>query len=256
MTTDARKTRIAARFDAAAARYDAHSPLQREAAQRLARRVLALPGPAPRRVLEIGCGTGHLTRALCERLGGEWTLSDIAPAMVRSCADTLAAPRHHVVMDAERPAFADGSFDLVVSSLAAQWFADLPAALAALCALLAPGGRLAIATLGDGTFAEWRRAHAALGLAAATHDYPAADELARAFPAFMRTEVFEENLLAPLGSPLDFARGLRAIGADTPRPGARPLGAGQLRRVLQRLADEAPTGIAYRLLYAIAQRPA
>lgn len=256
MTAADHKARIAARFDGAAARYDTHSPLQREAALRLAQRVLALAGPTPHRVLEIGCGTGHLTRALCERIGGEWTLSDIAPAMVRSCANTLAAPRHHVVMDAERPAFAAGSFDLIVSSLTAQWFVDLPAALAALCALLAPGGRLAIATLGDGTFAEWRRAHAALGLQAATHAYPQANELAQAFPAFMRTAVEEENLRVPLGSPLDFARGLRAIGADTPRPGTQPLNAGQLRRVLQRLAADAADGITYRLLYAIAQRPA
>jgi len=255
MTSAGHKAHIAARFDAAAARYDAHSPLQREAALRLARRVMALPAAAPQRVLEIGCGTGHLTRALCDRIGGEWTLSDIAPAMVHGCARSLSAPRNYLIMDAERPALKPASFDLIVSSLTAQWFAHLPATLAALCALLAPGGRLALATLGRDTFAEWRRAHATLGLQPATHDYPGAAELAQAFPAFMDTEVSEESIVMPLGSPLDFARGLRAIGADSPRPGSRPLGAGQLRRVLRQLAAEAPDGITYRLLYAVARRP-
>lgn len=275
------KTRIAARFDAAAARYDDASPLQREAAQRLAQRVLALPGIAPRRVLEIGCGTGHLTRALCgdvggkrgnrggsvdasgaaasnancaPGIGGEWTLSDIAPAMLRH-AQTLPGPRHHVVMDAERPAFAPGSFDLIVSSLTAQWFADLPATLGALCALLAPGGHLALATLAAGTFQEWQDAHTAAGVRAATHAYPDAAGLARAFPSGMLTDITTEDLRVPFAAPLDFVRGLRAIGADTPPAGVAPLSAGQLRRVLRQLGTAAPVGITYRLLYAIAQRP-
>ena len=247
-----RKARIAARFGAAAERYDAASPLQREAASSLARRVLALP-PASR-VLEIGCGTGHLTRELLGRVGSEWTVSDIAPPMVAACLRSNPGVRG-VVMDAEQPTLPAQSFDLVVSSLTAQWFADLPRAFAALCALLAPGGRIALATLGDGSFAEWRAAHAALGLRAATPDYPSVEQLARAFPDYMRVAVEEESIAPPLGEPLDFLRGLRVIGADTPRAGAAPLGAGRMRQVLKRLAADAPNGVGYHLLYAIAQRP-
>lgn len=252
MTPLDRKARIAARFDAAAARYDAHSPLQREAAARLARRVLALDLPRDCRVLEVGCGTGHLTRALHGRVGGCWTVSDIAPAMVAACVRNNPGVAG-LVMDAERPSLG-GAFDLVVSSLTAQWFGDLPAALAGLCGLLAPGGRIALATLGAGSFAEWRAAHAALGLRAATPAYPTAAELARACPAALRAHVDEETLAVPLADPLDFVRGLRAIGADTPAAGTTPLGAGQLRKVLRRLAADAPGGVGYHLLYAVAER--
>ena len=254
MTPADRKARIAARFGAAVERYDAQSPLQRKAAARLAGRVLAL-GLSPRRVLEVGCGTGHLTRELRDRIGGEWTVSDIAPAMVAACLRNNPGVAG-VVMDAEHPVVAAGSFDLVVSSLTAQWFVDLPAALAALCGLLAPGGRLAIATLGAGSFAEWRAAHAALGLRAATPAYPSADEFLRAFPDFMQARVEEESIAVPLEDPLDFVRGLRAIGADTPAAGTAPLGAGRMRQVLRRLAADAPGGVGYHLLYAIARRPA
>lgn len=246
------KQHIAARFDAAAPHYDAASPLQREAAGRLAQRVLALPLPPRPRILEIGCGTGHLTRQLLPQLGGDWVISDIAPGMVGACRRQFGTAAGYAVVDAEHPAFAPASFDLIVSSLAAQWFADLPGTLAALGRLLAPGGQLALATLGADTFAEWRAAHAALGLQAATPDYPSAAALAQVVPENLRAAIDEECIAAPLGSPLDFIRGLRAIGADTPRPGTAPLSPGQLRRVLRQLDVAATPGITYHLLYLLA----
>lgn len=249
-----RKSRIAGRFGRAAAAYDAHSPLQREAALRLAARVERLALPAAPRVLEIGCGTGHLTRALLPALGGAWVVSDIAPAMVRACRRQVGGGAQYLVMDGERPALANGRFDLVLASLAAQWFADMPSALSALSRLLAPGGRLALVTLGAGTFAEWRAAHAAAGFAAATPAYPDAAALARAFPRELAVEVTEESFVEPLVDPLEFVRGLRRIGADTPAPGTRPLSAGQLRRVLRALAAAGCGGTSYHLLYAIALR--
>jgi malonyl-CoA O-methyltransferase len=247
-------SRIAARFGAAAVDYDAHSPLQREAALRLAARVKRLALPAAPRMLEIGCGTGHLTRELLPALGGDWVVSDIAPAMVRACRRQVGGTAQYVVMDGERPALAAGRFDLILASLAAQWFSDLPAALAALSDLLAPGGRIALATLGAGTFAEWRAAHAAAGFSAATHAYPDAAALARAFPTDLEVDLVEERYVEPLGDPLEFVRGLRRIGADTPAPGTQPLSAGQLWQVLRALGAAGHGGMSYHLLYAIALR--
>ena len=247
------KSLIAGRFDRAAAAYDAHSPLQREAALRLAARVSTLALPSAPRVLEIGCGTGHLTRALLPMVGGEWLISDIAPAMVASCRRQLGGAARYLVMDGEQPALAAGHFDLIVASLAAQWFADLPAALAALAELLAPGGRIALVTLGSGTFAQWRAAHAQAGLVAATPNYPDAAALARAFPTGLAVDVAEEIIVEPPGDPLEFLRGLRRIGADVPSPGTRPLTAGQMRQVLKALAA-GEAGTSYHLLYAIALR--
>ena len=250
------KQRVAARFGAAAARYDSASELQRQAAQRLAARVRALPLPPAPRVLEIGCGTGHLTRELLPHLGGTWVISDMALPMVRTCRQQSAALAQCVVMDCEHPAFRPGSFDLIVSSLTAQWFVDLRATFAALADLLAPGGRIVLATLGADTFAEWRHAHHALGLDAATPEYPEASALMGAFPAALHTDVATERIVVPCGDPLAFVRGLRAIGADTPRPGVRPLSAGQLRKVLRALTANDSPQMTYELLYAVAERSA
>lgn len=244
------KRRIAARFGAAATDYDAASPVQRDAAARLAERVAALPLPSAPRVLEIGCGTGHLTRALLPRIGGDWVVTDIAPAMVAECRRQATQACRWLAMDGESPALAAGRFDLIVSSLAMQWFADLPAALERLMPLLAPGGRLVIATLGDGTFAEWHEAHRRLGLSAATLRFPAMDDFARAFPRSAQVTLAEDLLTAPVIEPLAFVRGLRAIGADTPLPGSKPLPAGQMRRVLGEFSALATDGVSYHLLFA------
>lgn len=237
---------IAQSFGRAAASYDTHSAPQRHAAQRLAELIACEALPTHPRVLEIGCGTGHLTQLLaCRVAGADFLCSDIAPAMVATCRARLP-DLHYVVMDGERPAVAAG-FDLVCANLAAQWFRDLPAALARLAALLAPGGLLAISTLGAESFREWRAVHAALGLAAGTPPFVDAATLRAAFPAGALTldaEIYVDSADAAL----DLPRRLRAIGAATPAPGHRPLAAGQLRRVLRALGPQ--PALTYQLFYA------
>lgn len=250
-----RKARIAGRFASASASYDAHSPVQRLAAQRLAERIRHLDLPVRPRVLEIGCGTGHLTRELMPELGGTWIVSDIAEPMVAECRRLAGPAADYMVMDGERPALADGSFDLIISSLALQWFIDLPAALTKLAPLLAPQGHMALVTLGADTFVEWRLAHEALGESSPTPAYPDKSLLCRAFPDSLMVDVIEEHLVEPVLEPLKFLHGLRRIGADIPAPGIRPMPAGRLRRVMRAWTIAGHAGMTYHLLYALARRP-
>jgi len=252
------KTRIAARFGAAHADYEAHADIQRQAAAQLAARVRKLALPPQPRVLEIGCGTGHLTRQLAPAIGGDWLVTDLAPAMVAACrrhCSEAGVAAHFATLDGEHPNLPAASFDLIVSSLAAQWFEDLPAALARLTALLAPGGHLALVTLGAKSFREWRAAHAGLGLVPATSVYPDAARLRSSFATELDVTIAEEELREPFATPLDFLRRLRLIGADTPAANTRPLSTGQLRRVLKALAGQGTTAVTYHLLYALAKRP-
>jgi malonyl-CoA O-methyltransferase len=252
MSGEGFRRRVAVRFEAAAARYDLHSGVQRHAAAGLARRIAAAPLPPRPRVLEIGCGTGHLTRLLAQRLPQAWILAtDIAPAMVASCRLRLPGLAH-AAMDATRPAVA-APFDLVCGNLVAQWFPDLPGALAELARLVAPGGLMALSLLGAGTFREWQAAHARLGLTAGTPAFPPPQRCRAAFPpaGALRLEV-EPHVDCP-GSALGFLQTLRAIGADTAAPDHAPLSAGQLRRVLRELG--ASPAISYELIHALWRAP-
>src|SRR6185312_9930720 len=129
-----------------------------------AARIMASGVTEGARVAEFGCGTGYLARALAPWLQPSlWVGTDLAPAMA---AAARASTPLVAVMDAARPALQPG-FDLVCSSLTLQWLAEPAAAIFAWRALVGPDGRLAVATLLEGSFAEWRAALAQAGATSA-----------------------------------------------------------------------------------------
>jgi malonyl-CoA O-methyltransferase len=209
--------------------YDHHAAVQREVAHQLAARILALDLPRGARVLEIGCGTGFLGADLVGRLPyAHYCMTDLAPGMLDRARQRFAGRDDiaFAVMDGADPTI-DGPFDLICSSLAMQWIDDLPGTAARLRGLLSPHGRLIFTTLAAGSFSEWR---AAYGEAmAGTHDYPEADALRAC-----ALEVSVETIERTHASARDFLAALKAIGANTPRPGYQPLSPARLREVMTR----------------------
>ena len=101
-----------------------------------------LPGPG-RLTLDLACGEGRLGRLL-RSLGHRVTGVDASPSMVR-----LAATHDDcgpvLVGDGTELPFRDRAFDLVVAYMCLQDIDELPAAVAELGRVLAPGGRACIA---------------------------------------------------------------------------------------------------------------
>jgi len=220
--------RVAAAFDRAVD-YDRHALVQRRVAEDLAATITDMPLPRAPRILEIGCGTGFLGASLIDRLvQGDWWMTDVAPNMVERARARFVGRSdvRFAVMDGADPQLA-GPFDLICSSLAMQWFADLPAAIARLRALLSPAGALVFASLAEGSFAEWRAAHR--GLRCGTPIYPAASEL-EALGLSVSVDTFQERHR----DARDFLGSLKAIGAGTARADHRPLMPSELHQVMAR----------------------
>jgi malonyl-CoA O-methyltransferase len=158
------KTLARRAFEQAAATYDASAALQNEVGSRLVER-LDFIRMQPRRILDLGAGTGVFTRVLGRRYPrADITALDIAPAMLqqaRARGSWWHRPRC-VCGDAEALPFADAGFDFIFSNLMLQWCADLPATLLELRRVLAPGGLLLFTTLGPDTLGELRASWSAV----------------------------------------------------------------------------------------------
>lgn len=207
-----RKARIASAFGRAKD-YESHAHVQRTVADRLATRILALDVEMPAPALEIGCGTGFLTKAVADR----WpelslTVSDVAPAMVERARAMLGqrANLRFDVIDGEAPGIASGSLGLIMSSLAFQWFENPRESIARLIEALRPGGRLAFSTLVAGSFREWVEAQRKAGLDGLTPAYPEAS-LFKDIAADCEVDTYSLSERHPDGTA--FLRSLKAIGA-------------------------------------------
>lgn len=239
-----RSAAVAASFGARAGSYELHAGLQRAVADRLA---LELPQLERPRVLELGCGTGLFSRHLVSRYpDGSFVLTDVAPAMIAECRRNLApAKTAHIsyeVMDAGEAGGYAG-LDLIVSSMTLHWLTDPVASLKRLRPLLAPGGALLYATLGQESFAEWRTVLAELSL-------PSGLASIQQPPG-----VFEEERLIPDESALGFLRRMKAVGGLTPQEGYASLSPGVIRRAM-RAADSRFGGrITWHIVYGRLNAP-
>jgi malonyl-CoA O-methyltransferase len=148
------KRQVAASFSRAAESYDSVAALQRKVGSELLTRVPALF--SPQRWLDLGCGTGHFSRALGERFAvAEGLALDIAEGMLFH-ARPLGGAQQFIAGDAERLPLQGESCDLLFSSLALQWCADFQAVLSEAHRVLRPGGVLAFSSLCVGTLQELR----------------------------------------------------------------------------------------------------
>jgi len=262
------KNRVAQNFGQASHHYDAQANLQGLVAHRLAQAILATQPPRGQIVLEIGGGTGGLTQRLLPALQPcTYLFSDLSwPMVTRARLKRLTPPFdlspphippsqislpdfksgigdgigdgnvHWMVMDGELPALPAASVDLVVSSLAVQWFVDPAHSLPSLLRLLKPGGQLWFSTLVQGSFDQWRRDCLRASLPIGLIPLLPIDGLLAMLQhggAAVAGGVEAINIAYP--SALAFLQNLRAIGAHHPAPDHQPVNAGRLRQLLTTL---------------------
>jgi ubiquinone/menaquinone biosynthesis C-methylase UbiE len=112
-------------------------------------RLAALSGAAPGdHVLDVGCGTGYLTRLLAPLVGpdGRVTGLDPSPPMLDHARRRAPGNCSYEAGEGQALPFPDGSFDVVVSSLAVHHMplSARGTAVQEMFRVLRPGGRLLI----------------------------------------------------------------------------------------------------------------
>ena len=118
-------------------------PLFRPFAETALDRVNLTPGD---RVLDIACGTGIVARLATQRVGGGTVVGvDLSPQML-AVASAVAPEIAWREGSAQSLPVAGERFDVVVCHQGLQFFADRAAAVREIKRVLAPGGRVAVAT--------------------------------------------------------------------------------------------------------------
>lgn len=145
--------RIADRFRKAAPTYDNNAVAQIHIARRLAdRAALLMAGKTRLKVLEIGPGSGVLSKELSGRLNiADFTFIDLYPIPKFNMAEV----EDYIVADAEE--WMEGNFDkfdLIISASTIQWFSDPDRFFANAAGKLKDGGALVCSTFLPGNLAE------------------------------------------------------------------------------------------------------
>ncbi|MBX3252137.1 MAG: methyltransferase domain-containing protein, partial [Myxococcales bacterium] len=129
-------------------------------AAHFARLLLAEVPADARNVLDVGCGTGHVSFHVLSRIGpsGRVVAVDRDAGLVdlarRRGWEEIGKRLFFKVETAESLSFGDGVFDVVVGNLLYPELTDHQRALAELRRVLTPGGRLLLTTPLRGTFGE------------------------------------------------------------------------------------------------------
>ncbi len=140
-------------FSRAADSYNDEAIIQRQTAELL---MTALPATHPTHTLEIGCGTGLLTRLLAKQFPeGIITAIDSAPGMISYCDNT-----HQDLTNVDWQFCSIENWsplspnDLTISNAALHWALPLNTALSAIHGSLHPGGQFRAVLMIAGTLNE------------------------------------------------------------------------------------------------------
>ncbi len=150
---------------------------------------------APRRVLDLGCGTGILLPALLRRLPADASVVEVDFAhqmLLRNAGKSGDARVGRVCADALVPPFPAESFDLVICFNVLPHLGGHEEAMGQLWPLVRPGGRLAVGHLMSSS--EVNALHASLSEAVQGDRLAPAEQVARFLEARGATKVRAEDL--------------------------------------------------------------
>lgn len=207
---------VRARFNRAYRTYDQFAAVQQEVGRRLEERFEWLK-IEPRRILDLGAGTGQMTKALQKRYPAAQVVAlDLAEQMLAVIPKTgrIFKRRRVVCADMHQLPFKAGSFDVVISNFSLQWSHDLRLVMQEVARVLAAGGVFVFTTLGPDTLMECRTAWAELDESVHTHGFLDMHDVGDALLAscFADPVMDQERLTLYYPTPAELVKELRGVG--------------------------------------------
>lgn len=158
------KSEICKAFDAQAKHYDHAALVQLEIGNRLFERLQYIK-LSPRYVLDLGCGTGMVSRQLKQQYPNATIVGfDLAHAMLTEAKTKQTWRKKWALVQGDMMAlpFADGLFDLVFANQSIHWSEEMPELMRELNRVMRPEACLLFSTVGPDTLKELKQAWAAV----------------------------------------------------------------------------------------------
>lgn len=201
--------------------------------------------------LELGCGTGHLTRRLCRDFGfGTLHLNDLAPEARLTARAAGAAFLSGDATDIEWPK----PLGLLASASMIQWLHDPSLLLSRAAAALAPGGWLAISGFGPQQYRELAR----IGSSANAPGLCRPEDLAAAVDRQMEVVLTAEKVQQMyFATPRQVLEHLRKTGVNgrAGKPWTKSTLARFTNRYVRHFGTAAGVPLTYHPVWIIARKP-
>lgn len=215
---------IPTKFGKAASAYHVEADIQRKVADGLISSLLPWKEILPKGpILEVGCGTGFLTKKLLNHFPEkEFLITDASPEMLQFCKKTLASEGvlegknvHFEVLDAEEFKKEKEKYSMVISNFTPHWFNDTALVLEQISKSILPGGLLLTSFPGNQSFEQWYETCLELGLPHTANPLPNVEEVVvKLSMGPMQIDYYENDLYQEFSSSMDFFSHLKRIGAS------------------------------------------
>ena len=257
------KDKIALGFSKAAAEYEQFALVQRCSIESFHKRIISLKGQLPAGpVLEVGCGTGALSRILATEMPDRQLLfTDFSAGMLAMCRQRLSdlpKPEHQAwqIMDGENIAAQD-EYALIASSLTLQWFNNPTQALQRACRVLQKGGKLFYSYVGEESFTEWRTICDRFKIPCTANPMPDTHRLNYEIRNFFSTiETWGDTVRIKYPQVKDFFYSLKKTGSGT-QLNKRSLPVKQMRELIKKWDNELlgeELEMTYNIQYILAEK--
>ncbi|ABD45939.1 malonyl-ACP O-methyltransferase BioC [Neorickettsia sennetsu] len=225
---------VAANFSRASCSYDLVAKIQKECCYKLVAMIRErLPHFIPASVLDIGAGTGYLTKLLLSEFpDASFTMNDISYAMLSRAKEIVGKNVSTILGDMSKVKFPVS--DLIVSSMAIHWSSNPVTVLKRVCR---SSKVFAFSILVQPSLYEWNRLFHELSLPSPGLHYISSEEVELAMldtsPTLFTWEVC--NFDMRFASPREFIRYMRQLGSNYSPDG---FNAYHVRKVLKHAPGE------------------
>lgn len=148
------KKSVAAAFSAAAITYDNAAFVEQQIALRLLEKLFFF-NLQPKRILDIGCGTGTLLQQLHTSYPNSHAIGvDLAFGIVKFANEAKKSMLQFCCADAENLPIATNSCDLIIANCSLMWMQDIKSLMQELTRILTADGLILFSTFGSNTLIE------------------------------------------------------------------------------------------------------